>query len=119
MKKTIFFKKGDEVIKMGDINTACFLVNRGRFEVRRTVNGTIKKVAEIGPDEIFGELSLIDKLPRTATITAMQESSVTVLFKDEEIDSLVRDNPKALLVIVKVLCKRLREIIQKDQSIGH
>lgn len=105
------------MIKEGDINTACYLVDTGGMEVSRTLpDGTINKLAEIGPNEIFGELGLIDKRPRTATATAMQDSSVTVLFKDGKIDSPVRDNPRALLVIVKVLANRLRKIIQNAQG---
>ena len=116
----IFFKKGDVVIKEGDINTTCFLVDTGGFEVTKTLpDGTIKKLAQIGPNEIFGELGLIDKGPRAATITALHNSSVTELFKDGKMESIVRNNPRALLVIVKVLCNRLRKIIENAKGIGY
>lgn len=114
-----FFKKGDVVIRAGDNNTACYLVDTGGFHVTKTLpDGTIKKIAQIGPNEIFGELGLIDNRPRTATITANQDSSATKLFRDGNMQSIVRTNPGALLVIVKVLAKRLRKIIQNTEGVG-
>jgi len=115
-----FFKNGDVAIKEGDINTTCYLVDTGGFYVTKTLpDGTIKKLAQIGPNEIFGELGLIDHRPRAATITANQDSSVTELFKDGKMEAIVRENPRALLVIVKVLANRLRKIIQNAEGIGY
>ncbi|MBT6855810.1 MAG: cyclic nucleotide-binding domain-containing protein, partial [Nitrospina sp.] len=52
-----FFKKGEVVIRAGDNNTTCYLVDTGGFHVTKTLSdGTIKKIAQIGPNEIFGEL---------------------------------------------------------------
>ena len=49
------FKNGNVVIKEGDINTTCFLVDTGGFEVTKTLpDATIKKLAQIGPNDIFG-----------------------------------------------------------------
>jgi len=102
-----FFKKGDIAIAEGSTNTACFLVDTGGFEVTKTLaDGAIKKLAQIGPNEIFGELGLVDHRPRTATLTANQDSSVTELFKDGKMEAIARENPKALLVIIKVLANR-------------
>ena len=77
------------------------------------------RIRQIGPNDIFGELDLIDHRPRAATITANQDSSVTELFKDEKTEAIVRDNPRALLVIVKVLANSLRNIIKNAQGIGY
>jgi CRP-like cAMP-binding protein len=62
---------------------------------------------------------LIDNRPRAASITAVQDSSVTELFKDGKMEAIVRTNPGALLVIIKVLAKRLRKIIQSTEEIGY
>ena len=119
MNKKIF-KNGNVVIKEGDINTTYFLVDTGGFEVTKTLpDATIKKLAQIGPNDIFGELDLIDHRPRAATITANQDSSVTELFKDRKMEAIVRDNPRALLAIVKVLANSLRNIIKNAQGIGY
>ena len=116
----LYFKKGEVAIKEGDVNTSCYLVDTGGFEVSKSLpDGTKKQLAMIGPNEIFGELGLIDNRPRTATITATQDSSLTELFKDGKMESIVRENPRALLVIVKVLSNRLRKIIENAQGIGY
>ena len=95
-------------------------MDTGGFEVTKTLpDATIKKLAQIGPNDIFGELDLIDHRPRAATITANQDSSVTELFKDGKMEAIVRDNPRALLVIVKVLANRLRNITKNAQGIGY
>src|SRR5204862_6501615 len=55
---------GRTLMKQGDVGRECFILVEGKVKVER--NG--RKVASLGPGAYFGELSLLDKGPRTATV---------------------------------------------------
>ncbi|MBT6663522.1 MAG: Crp/Fnr family transcriptional regulator, partial [Nitrospina sp.] len=73
--------------------------------------------------EIFGEMALIDGLPRSATIIALEDCVLSVCTK-ETFNYLADHNPESLIPIFKVLVRRLRstlglvENIQKKTGIA-
>jgi len=73
LARPVSFEPGAKILAEGDDATALFVVHRGRAKV--ISDGTERSTIE--PDEPFGELSLLDGGPRTATVVA--ETPVTVL----------------------------------------
>src|ERR1041385_8169879 len=69
------YGKGEVLIKEGSTGREFFVILDGTAEITR--NG--KRVADIGPGSFFGELALLDKSPRNATVTAKTDLEVVVL----------------------------------------
>src|SRR5215468_11906802 len=65
-------------------------------------------LAYLGAGDIFGEMSMIDEKPRSATVTAVTETVVSALRRDDFFHSLQTD-PTVALALLKVLFERLRE----------
>ncbi len=65
-------------------------------------------IGHIGVGDSFGELSLIDDEPRSATIVADETTRVAVLTRGE-FRSQIRNNPEIALNLMKILSGRLRE----------
>ena len=65
-------------------------------------------VGFIGAGEAFGEMSMIDEKPRSATVTAVTETGVSEIRRDDFFNSFQTD-PKVALQLLKVLFERLRE----------
>jgi len=63
-------------------------------------------------NDIFGELGLIDGLPRSATVTALEDCTIKVLTKDS-FNSLAKNRPEVLMPIFKVLASRLRSTLKQ------
>src|SRR5258706_15715703 len=82
--------EGRTLVKQGDVGRECFVLVDGKVKVER--NG--RKVATLGPGAYFGHLSLLDKGPRTATVTAA--SPITVLVLGPREFSAVLDEVPAL-----------------------
>ena len=59
---------GEEIVRQDDAGDTVYVIAAGRVAVSR--NG--ERLAELGPDDVFGELALILDVPRTATVTATQ-----------------------------------------------
>ncbi|HEY7737434.1 MAG TPA: MFS transporter [Candidatus Limnocylindria bacterium] len=72
---------GEVVVRQGDPADRFFHILDGRFEVTQTKDpGSAPRfLRTLGPDEVFGEIGLLDGVPRTATVTATGEGSLLAL----------------------------------------
>ena len=108
---TITFKKGDDIIEEGTLGDCAYIVEQGSVEVSKvTPHGEKQVLGVLKKSEIFGEMGLIDGLPRCATVTALENCVLSVCSK-ETFDNLAHHNPESLLPIFKVLVRRLRSIL--------
>ena len=64
-------------------------------------------IAELGPGDFFGELSVIDQMPRLATVIAVEPSTCLALASWDLIAEIERD-PKLALNLLRALALRLR-----------
>jgi CRP-like cAMP-binding protein len=95
-------------MQQGDIGRECFVLVEGKVKVER--NG--RKVASLGPGAYFGEMSLLDKGPRTATVTAESPSTVLVL-GPREFSALLDEVPQLSHKLLTALAQRVRELDEK------
>jgi len=101
-------KKGEIIFHEGNPSDYAYIIGTGSIEIFETTPGGQKVLGILGDNEIFGEMGLIDGLPRSATARA-REDSVVYILTPETFDNLVHKNPEALLPIMKILTSRLRE----------
>jgi len=104
------------IIKAGDRGTALFLLTSGA--VRVTVGGSLGKELILGvlyPHDFFGEMALLDGLPRSATVTALEESEVLVISQKDFLEC-IRKVPQVAAKMIVTLSLRLR---QTDQKVGN
>ena len=105
------FKKGEDIIKEGDLGDCAYIIEHGSVEVSKvTPQGEKQVLGVLGRSEIFGEMGLIDGLPRSATVTALENCVMSVCSR-ETFNSLADHNPESLLPIFKVLVRRLRSTL--------
>ena len=120
--KTVYFKKGEEIIKEGNLSDCAYIIGDGRVEVSKKLpNGEKQIIGVLDKNEIFGEMGLIDGFPRSATVVALEDCSISIITQ-ESVNNLAQHKPEALMPILKVLAKRLRstlslvEDLQKGKS---
>jgi len=97
------FKAGDVVFREGDAANELFVIKSGQVRVQ-IGNRT---VTELGQDNIFGEMALIDSQPRSATVTAMTDVEL-VPVSEKQFLFLVSQTPFFALKVMRVLAQRLR-----------
>src|SRR3954462_7371486 len=101
-------QEGRTLVKQGDVGRECFVLVEGKVKVER--NG--RKVATLGPGAYFGELSLLDKGPRTATV--MAETPITVLvLGPREFSSILDSVPGLSHKLLSTLASRVRDLDTK------
>jgi len=109
--RRVEFPAGTVIVKEGDDGVGFHLILTGKAKV--TVKGRTRST--LGPGKFFGELSLIDRGPRTATVTA--ETDVTTLsLLSWEFLPLVEKTPSIARKLLLEMCRRIREA---DKSHTH
>ena len=113
MKKIIKeFNEGETILREGALGDCAYILESGRAEVlKKLPNGEQQVVGVLEVNDIFGELGLIDRFPRAATVKALKTCKVSVLTQ-RAFGSLAKRNPKALMPILKVLAARLRNTLK-------
>jgi CRP/FNR family transcriptional regulator, cyclic AMP receptor protein len=106
------FKKGEIIIEEGSVSNNAYIIELGSVEVsKRLPDGKIQVITKLDRNNIFGEMGLIDQLPRSATVRALEDCSISIMTPNT-FNSLAKRNPKALMPILKVLAKRLRSTLK-------
>lgn len=100
----ISFRDEETIIEAGKPGGTFFVIVEGEVKVMR---GN-RVIARAGPGEFFGEISLLDGGPRTASVVADSPVVAIRLFKSS-FDKLVTQEPKVATKILAVVARRLRE----------
>jgi len=103
---------GHVVFREGDAATEMYVVLNGEFEVlKRSKRGIDARVAMLGAGDWFGEMSILDVHPRSATVRALAPSRVLVITAGD-LDAMYRRDVRAYALLVlnvaRELSRRLR-----------
>ena len=100
--------RGHVVFREGDAGDRLFVVVEGKVKISRaSSDGRENLLAVLGPGEMFGELSLFDPGPRTATATAITESTLASLDHDD-LRPVLLERPGVAVNLLRALAQRLR-----------
>jgi CRP/FNR family cyclic AMP-dependent transcriptional regulator len=102
------YHRGQLIFQEGEDGNALFVVLKGRVKVcLYDEEGREYVLDVIGKDGFFGELALIDELPRSANAIAMEGSDLLIV-RRADFTKLLMENPSISVNILKVLAGRLR-----------
>ena len=106
------FKRGEIIFHKGDPGATLFLILHGQVKIVLPSDGGDEAVlAVLDEGDFFGELSLLDEEPRSATVVATIPTQTLVLHREQFLVFLM-SNPDQAIALLKVLCHRLRETDQ-------
>lgn len=105
LSAAVDYPAGHVIARQGEIGTGFFVVVDG--EVRVVRDGAV--VARLGPGEFFGELSVLDRMPRNATVAAEVPTSCLAL-ASWDFEKVLLDQPALTLAILRGVAARLREV---------
>ena len=107
------YKQGATILFQGEISSKLCLIESGKVSVFIKKGKEKTKVAELGTDSYFGEISLLTPRAATATIKA-EEDSMVLFLPGEIVQRLVNDNPALKEELNKKIAERLGS--QKQQA---
>ncbi|MQA73187.1 MAG: cyclic nucleotide-binding domain-containing protein [Solirubrobacterales bacterium] len=95
---------GRVLMRQGDPGHECFVIEEGT--AKATIRG--RKSVRMGPGESFGEMALLHRAPRSATVTAETDMRLLVL-NAREFSTLMEDLPSVARKILAAVAERLRD----------
>ena len=118
METTKTFAKEEIIFQQGERSKYAYIIESGKVGIykenkfgKRSLIGILRK------SDLFGEMGLIDKYPRSATAIALEKSKLTVV-DESRFSFLCEHNPKFIVTIIKTLTSRLRETLGKLKHEG-
>jgi CRP-like cAMP-binding protein len=100
------YRQGQDLCRQGDQGDAAFVLLSGTADVIVSSAAGDVRVAEVGPDAIVGEMSVLCNIPRTATVRATSKLDVLRISKDHFL-TLTSEFPNVATEIMRTLASRL------------
>jgi CRP-like cAMP-binding protein len=112
------FGKGVIIFHEGSLGETLYIIEAGKVRIfALTESGQEISVNIYGQGEVFGELSVLDGLPRSAGAVAIEDTVCLTLQRDELLQFL-ENCPRVALSIIRVLSARLRYTTQYAESLA-
>jgi len=102
------FAAGSVIMRQGDASDALHVITGGHVRVERSQAGETPLVlAELGVGDVVGEMGLLDNAPRSATVTALEDTE-TIEIHATVMALVVMQYPEVASALLRVLSRRLR-----------
>jgi len=99
---------GDVLIRKGDAGDSLFMVLQGWFKiVAQNAQGSELVINQAGPGETIGEMAVLDRVPRAATVVATTDAEVLEL-KQDAFYEILDQRPDLALELIRSFSSRLR-----------
>lgn len=109
--------EGEELFKEGDVADCAYVVDVGRLEVSVHRDGRRHVLAEVGPGSLIGEMALLDSGTRTASVRALEASSLHRLERDHLEEHLHTADP-LVRHMLELLIGRYRDVVRRLDGIA-
>lgn len=109
------YRAGTVLFHEHDPGSRMYVVKKGRVRVWRQLGEHEIVLAHIGTGEFFGEMALLEGLPRSATATVAEDSELVEIDK-ETFEAMLKSNSEIAVRMMRKLCHRLREADRRLQT---
>ena len=108
--------EGDVVIKEGEAGDCLYFILSGSVSViKHMETSQAIHLADMGPNDYFGEMALFDNQPRSASVKAREDTQLLIL-KRFEFEELMKEYPRIAIHACRVFSQRFRELQTKVQQ---
>ncbi len=119
LAEMVSYKKGDVVIHQGEDSNSLYVILYGQLKVIYTdEDGNQTMLAILGDRDFFGELSLLDSRPRSATVQAMDDAKLLRLNR-RHILSFITRSPGASMAMMQAMADRVRVLDETFCRFSH
>ncbi len=112
----VSFKKDEYVFKDGDLGTDMFIIKSGSISVEKDFGGKVRQLAMFGKGDFFGEMSLLENEPRSASVRCLEDCEM-VRINSATFDEMIRANIEIAVRMLRKLSHRLRQADEKIEKL--
>jgi CRP/FNR family transcriptional regulator, cyclic AMP receptor protein len=107
---------GEQICSEGELGRAMFVIREGEVEVlRRSLKGNNRPIVKLGPGECFGEMTLVELQPRSASCV-VKKKAVTYSLTNLDLWNLYKSDNFAYVVVLQNICRMLSRRLRKADS---
>lgn len=99
---------GTIICREGETGREMYVLQAGKIQISKKIQDQEKVLATLGAGDFFGEMSILNNKPRSATAEVVEEAKVLVV-EPKMFESMIRGNIEIAVRIIKTLAKRLQE----------
>ena len=96
------------IFQDGDLGTEMFIIQKGRVEIRKQIGIEVRVLSVMEKGDFFGEMSILEGMPRTATAVAIEETEC-IPINEATFDQMLRQNEEIAIRMLRRFSKKLRE----------
>jgi len=112
------YKKNSVILSEEETGSALFVITEGKVKVSRSSNDQKEVIlAILNESDFFGEMSLLDGMARSATVTAIEDSKLFIIQRTEFLD-LLKKYPEISIALLTELTKRFRASTMKIKALS-
>lgn len=102
------YKDGQFIINEGSFGEGTYVILEGSVEVSKKINNEKVVITNLGKGDIFGEMSFIDRQPRSASVIALGDVKIGILDKDF-LENEINKTSEDFRLILNAITERLRK----------
>lgn len=107
------FRKNEVIFREGDAANCMYDIHWGRVGIYANYGADNQELlAELNADEFFGEMGLLDHMPRSATAVALEDNTKVQLISEELFSKYLQERPAKVMTIIMHLSSRIRGLTQ-------
>jgi CRP/FNR family transcriptional regulator, cyclic AMP receptor protein len=110
------YPPGAVICREGEEGVEMYIIQRGKVRVSKRFAGKTHVISVLEKGDFFGEMAIVNRIQRTATVTAIDEVELLV-FDREGLQNLITRNTRIALTIIDKLCRRLQNAHLKIQHL--
>jgi CRP-like cAMP-binding protein len=110
--------RGTVLFREGDRGEEMYVLQAGRVDITKRSGEVEKLLASLGQGEFFGEMSLLNQKPRSATATVVEDARLLVI-DHRTFDAMLRANAEIAVRMIKKLADRLQEADEQIENLLH
>jgi CRP/FNR family cyclic AMP-dependent transcriptional regulator len=111
------FRSGEIIFHRDDPGQVLYVIKEGKVKISlNSPDGQEISLVVFGKGDYFGELALLDGLPRSADATALEKVE-TFTLQRSDFQNAIMKNPKIAIRVIEVLCDRLRRTDQQVEDL--
>jgi len=119
------YASGDVIFREGDLGTEMYIIQEGEVHIIKHINGESHLLSKLERGDFFGEMAVLESVPRTADAVAASDVRAVVI-NGARFDEMLRKNPEVAVRIIRKYSKRLREanallerLVGKEVDVDH
>src|SRR2546425_13225591 len=114
---TVKHKKGEMIYVEGDLGSEMYVVQSGAVRIFGTLGGVKQELAIMEKGDFFGEISVLEGLPRTASAEALDTCEI-IEINNTTFDTMIRANIEIAVRMLRKLSNRLQEANRKIEILS-